>query len=240
MCIITWLSDGQKSYIGPLFLALAAAGPAIWWFRCERKDKESQKAHTEAEAYYGLLTDEDRSLLAPLNDAPKAQRKWKIVTPLAILAFFIGGMLLPPPKNQPVPPQQNAVAPIPSTTESEAETRTETSTTSKSSKTVSTVESTEDTASEEQNEPEANSPVDTPEQVPELEPTTTTATVQEEYQPAPAPVPDPDPVPAPAPEPSGGGLKCADIGHKTYIGDGVYVPDHDADGDGVGCESYPG
>lgn len=36
------------------------------------------------------------------------------------------------------------------------------------------------------------------------------------------------------------GLKCADVGHKTYIGDGVYASNQDGDGDGVGCESYPG
>lgn len=59
-------------------------------------------------------------------------------------------------------------------------------------------------------------------------------------QPAPAPVP---PAPAqPAPAYSGGGNSgtCADIGHKAYRGDGIYQPKHDKDGDGVGCESYPG
>lgn len=36
------------------------------------------------------------------------------------------------------------------------------------------------------------------------------------------------------------GATCAQVGHKTYIGDGVYAPNQDGDGDGVGCESYPG
>ncbi|MBC2681127.1 hypothetical protein [Corynebacterium anserum] len=38
---------------------------------------------------------------------------------------------------------------------------------------------------------------------------------------------------------SGKVLTCAQIGHKTHAGDGLYIPDHDSDGDGVGCESYP-
>ena len=44
-------------------------------------------------------------------------------------------------------------------------------------------------------------------------------------------------------QPEAGGAAsgtCKEIGHKTYAGDGVYVPEHDKDGDGVGCESYPG
>lgn len=65
-------------------------------------------------------------------------------------------------------------------------------------------------------------------------------------QPAPAPAADPSPAPAPAPDPApapagdGGALTCKDIGHKTRPGDGLYRPDHDSNGDGVGCEDYPG
>lgn len=65
-------------------------------------------------------------------------------------------------------------------------------------------------------------------------------------QPAPAPIADPtpapapDPAPAPAPAGDGGALTCKDIGHKTRPGDGLYRPDHDSNGDGVGCEDYPG
>lgn len=36
------------------------------------------------------------------------------------------------------------------------------------------------------------------------------------------------------------GATCAQVGHKTYIGDGVYASNQDGDGDGVGCEAYPG
>ncbi|WP_411776500.1 excalibur calcium-binding domain-containing protein [Corynebacterium macginleyi] len=43
-----------------------------------------------------------------------------------------------------------------------------------------------------------------------------------------------------APLPSGGGGSCAAIGHKVYRGDGLYSRKLDRDGDGVGCESYPG
>lgn len=44
-------------------------------------------------------------------------------------------------------------------------------------------------------------------------------------------------------QPAAGGTTsgtCKEIGHKTYVGDGIYMPKHDRDGDGVGCESYPG
>lgn len=58
--------------------------------------------------------------------------------------------------------------------------------------------------------------------------------------PSPAPAPAPDPAPAPAPAGDGGALTCKDIGHKTRPGDGLYRPDHDSNGDGVGCEDYPG
>ncbi len=32
---------------------------------------------------------------------------------------------------------------------------------------------------------------------------------------------------------------CAEIGHKVFVGDSDYAPNLDADGDGVGCESFP-
>ncbi|MDY3127661.1 MAG: hypothetical protein SOW59_05980 [Corynebacterium sp.] len=54
--------------------------------------------------------------------------------------------------------------------------------------------------------------------------------------PAPAPA---EQVPA-APAAPARGATCASIGHKTYAGDGVYALNQDKDGDGVGCESYPG
>lgn len=46
-------------------------------------------------------------------------------------------------------------------------------------------------------------------------------------------------VPAPAPPANAGEiLTCKEIGHPTRRGDGLYIPDHDRNGDGVGCESY--
>lgn len=45
---------------------------------------------------------------------------------------------------------------------------------------------------------------------------------------------------APAPAGGGSGRTCAEIGHKVYPGDPDYSPARDEDGDGVGCESYPG
>ena len=45
---------------------------------------------------------------------------------------------------------------------------------------------------------------------------------------------------APAPAGGGSGRTCAEIGHKVYPGDPDYSPARDANGDGVGCESYPG
>jgi len=80
-------------------------------------------------------------------------------------------------------------------------------------------------APQEQPEPEQNTQVQQFAPAPE---------VQEE---APAPVP---PQPAPAYSEGGNSGTCADIGHKVYRGDGIYLPKHDRDGDGVGCESYPG
>ena len=68
----------------------------------------------------------------------------------------------------------------------------------------------------------------------------------EEYVPAPEEQPAPEPAyeqPAPveeAPQPAGVVGSCDDIGHKVYRGDGLYAPKLDKDGDGVGCESYPG
>ncbi|MCT2188937.1 excalibur calcium-binding domain-containing protein [Corynebacterium kefirresidentii] len=44
----------------------------------------------------------------------------------------------------------------------------------------------------------------------------------------------------PAPAGGGSGRTCAEIGHKVYPGDPDYSPARDANGDGVGCESYPG
>ncbi|KAA8723259.1 excalibur calcium-binding domain-containing protein [Corynebacterium phocae] len=47
----------------------------------------------------------------------------------------------------------------------------------------------------------------------------------------------------PAPTPPAPARKsgtCSEIGHKVYRGDGIYQSRHDRDGDGVGCESYPG
>ena len=43
-----------------------------------------------------------------------------------------------------------------------------------------------------------------------------------------------------APASGGSGRTCAEIGHKVYPGDPDYSPERDKDGDGVGCESYPG
>lgn len=38
----------------------------------------------------------------------------------------------------------------------------------------------------------------------------------------------------------GSGRTCAEIGHKVYPGDPDYSLERDKNGDGVGCESYPG
>lgn len=73
------------------------------------------------------------------------------------------------------------------------------------------------------------------------------APVEEEPAPAPAPLYEqPSPVEespvqeAPAYTGGGGSGSCADIGHKVYIGDSDYAPKLDRNGDGVGCEAYPG
>lgn len=70
------------------------------------------------------------------------------------------------------------------------------------------------------------------------------APVEEEPAPAPAPLyeqyaPAEEAPAQQAPAYSGGG-SCKDIGHKVYIGDSDYAPKLDRNGDGVGCEAYPG
>lgn len=87
---------------------------------------------------------------------------------------------------------------------------------------------------EEADQPQDNVQQDVPAPAPvEEEPAPAPAPLYEQYAPA-------EEAPAQqAPAYSGGG-SCKDIGHKVYIGDGLYQPKLDKDGDGVGCESFPG
>lgn len=178
--------------------------------------------------------------------APKRNRRWKFVVPAALVAIVVSALLMPAtPEVDPGP--ASAITTVTRTSASPS--KSTTSTTTPPSSTASTTTTATETEAGENNEP--TPPVgDEPESSPSpaqqhgfLE-TSREPAPAPEPEPAPAPAPEPElapaPAPAPAPNPStGGGLTCAEIGHKTYPGDGFYVPDHDSDGNGVGCQSYP-
>ena len=177
------------------------------------------------------------------NGATPLKRHWGWIITACVGLLILGTVISPEPSTKPkdstadkplATPESSTSAVTP--TSSEPAPTSTTSTTKPSSAAPSTSMTQDptteqpapDPAPQEQQEPEQNTQVQQFAPAPE---------VQEE---APAPVP---PAPAqPAPAYSGGGNSgtCADIGHKVYRGDGIYLPKHDKDGDGVGCESYPG
>lgn len=160
------------------------------------------------------------------NGAEPMKRHWGWVWGAAALLLFLAVLITPTPETPT----------LESPTTSETSTSSSAPTTTETTSVEPSPSSSEPPAPVE--EPDIHDDEDTAiEQAPDE---------QEEYVPAPEEQPAPEPVyeqPAPveeAPQPAGGGGSCDDIGHKVYQGDGLYSPKLDKDGDGVGCESYPG
>lgn len=217
-----------------MFLAaIAFLLPGIWWFLHERKVKADPTA-------------------------PRMKRHWGKIAAISALAF-IGSVAFTEPVEEPTDTEVSV------TTESTTAT---TSTTSSETSTSTTTSSADETTSELPPREPTSAPVTettTPQQVEEVpvvidrcgeigvHETGTTfytdgtsgwtqecADEMEAQMPPQQFVPEAPPAADTAPVGGATGGTCKDIGHKTYVGDGIYVPDHDADGDGVGCESYPG
>ncbi|WP_306592918.1 hypothetical protein [Corynebacterium striatum] len=174
------------------------------------------------------------------NGATPLNRRWWWIIAACVGLLFLGAAINPETTTKPKDSTTSKTSTTPeSTTSSMTPTSSElaptstTRTTEPSSAAPSTSISQDPTTEQpapapvpqEQPEPEQNTQIQQFAPAPEIQ----------EEAPAPAPA-------QPAPAYSGGGNSgsCADIGHKVYRGDGIYLPKHDKDGDGVGCESYPG
>lgn len=169
------------------------------------------------------------------NGATPLKRYWWWIIAACVGLLILGTAVSPEtttePKDSTTTPE-STTSPMSSTSsepESTSTTRTTEPTSSAPSPFMELAPTTEQPAPapapQEQPEPEQNTQIQQFAPAPEIQ----------EEAPAPAPA-------QPAPAYSGGGNSgtCADIGHKVYRGDGIYLPKHDKDGDGVGCESYPG
>lgn len=95
LLLINGFTAGTSELLPSLLLAFAIGGPAAWWFHCEKKDQEYLDEHAQLAKTYEYLNEEDLRFLAPLEEPKKYDRKWKIVAPVAIAAFLLGGSLLP-------------------------------------------------------------------------------------------------------------------------------------------------
>lgn len=88
--------------IGGLLISLSFLGPGAWWVYNHSKDKKALEAHTESvrkhEELHGLLSKTDPVLAASMG-APEPvilqPRRWALVATAAVVAFVLGGLLLP-------------------------------------------------------------------------------------------------------------------------------------------------
>lgn len=81
--------------IGIILVTIAALIPAIWFYRCEKKDRELAAQAAETAKYWQYLTAEDRALVGNEPIAEKTDRKWKVVggstAALALIGFVMIG-----------------------------------------------------------------------------------------------------------------------------------------------------
>lgn len=175
--------------------------------------------------------------------AEPMKRHWGIVGAVAAVSFVATVATSPTTEST---DEEAAVATTVETTTSETSTTRTTSSTTTSTTTSAASTSTVEPTPTEEPEPTTEAPAAV--EVEQEDDDRPVGFVGGQDQPAPAPeVVEQAPVepevveqaPA-APAVPSRGLKCADVGHKTYIGDGVYASNQDGDGDGVGCEAYPG
>ncbi|WP_411776721.1 excalibur calcium-binding domain-containing protein [Corynebacterium macginleyi] len=160
------------------------------------------------------------------NGAEPLKRHWRWVWAVAILLFFLMVLVAPNPENPPLESPSTSE----SSTSSSAPTPMETTSAEPSLSTSEPPALVEESAPHNQENPAIDqAPNEHEEHV--LAPEEPLAPEPVYQQPAPVEIP---------PQPSGGGGSCAAIGHKVYRGDGLYSRKLDRDGDGVGCESYPG
>lgn len=80
--------------IGIALVTIAALIPAIWFYRCEKKDRQIAAKAEETAGYWQYLTAEDRALLGNAPVAEKVDRKWKVVRGSTAVLAAVGFVMI--------------------------------------------------------------------------------------------------------------------------------------------------
>lgn len=179
--------------------------------------------------WFILHTRREKKGIAPMK------RHWKRITLASLALFFIASFVSPDEssvENTTEPAESSTPVPTSSTTSTKPTSSTETTITS--TETTPPTLTTETPAPLPTFEEQEENNVDIHRFAPPAPAPEVTYEEQPAYEEAPAPAP------TPAYSGGGSGRTCAEIGHKVYVGDPDYSLDRDSNGDGVGCESYPG
>lgn len=211
---------GFAGFFAGILIGLAIAIPGAWFLLHERRDRS--------------------------NPSSALNRHWKIVTPVSVLLFVLGSILLSSTEESKQPENKPATTTSSSSTPAESSTRKSTTTTSTSSTARKTTKSSTKSSSTKTSttggshvpekyveEPSPILPSEPAEQQQHIEPAPAET-------PAPAPAPAPAEAPAPAPAPSAFYPNCAAAraagAAPLYRGNPGYSTKLDRDGDGVACE----
>ncbi|QQU97754.1 hypothetical protein [Corynebacterium amycolatum] len=213
--------DGLNQIIPGLLIAIALAGPAVWWMYCEKQDAKARQTHDEAEKNYELLNETDREFLAPLGEPEMMNRRWPMVILVAVVCWMAAAFLLPDaPKT--APPEKSTTI---TSTSKETSSSTPSSSSTKESKKPTTTRKKDEgkpSQSDERKLPQQAGvsnkddarPVPPPAAESYREPAPKPDLVEPPEpapEPAPAPAPSTAPAPAPAPAPQ-----------ENYVHPGAY------------------
>lgn len=107
--LLSSLTSGDlMETVGGFFISLSMLGPGAWWVYCNSQDKKTLELHTESlKKHYelsNLLRETDPTVAAGMTppEQPKLQsRRWPVVAAGAVIAIFIGGLLVPTESEMP-------------------------------------------------------------------------------------------------------------------------------------------